>query len=94
MSAAKFHYIKTLSGNVVAQSIAFLCRGPKIPGVWVDNGPCTNVTKSLDLHGFHKYYRSTLGGGGSNPRTPCSPLSMGIVPKDAKEKFTNFKQLE
>ena len=59
--------------------------GPKIQGVWLATGPPTTMTKSSDLHDYHKFHRSTVGGpdpGTSparhRPRARLGPLTRAL----------------
>jgi len=74
---------------------SFVSRGQQIQVVWVAAGPASNLTKSLNLHDYHKCHRSTLIG--LDPGSPGHPTSDHPRPPtkyrfrcaDLKSQFVN-----
>ena len=70
----------------------FVHGGPKIHGVLGRRGTPTTLTKSLDLHDYHKCHRSTLGI--TDSRTPPPHLlkaSNKIIEKHIECLLVNDK---
>ena len=65
----------------------FLSRGPKIQGVWMAAGSPTTLTKSPDLHDYHKCHRSKLWVQTPGARPPPNLVVSAFYCKNTSHPF-------